>query len=72
LLVHMKNFEEGKQVFNATLALAKKEMTASSLNKLLLSYPLMTIKVVAAIYWNAFLLWCKRVPFYSHPAQVSK
>jgi len=47
-------------------------MTASSLNKLLLSYPLMTIKVVAAIYWNAFLLWCKRVPFYSHPAQVSK
>ena len=72
LLVHMKNFEEGKQVFNATLALEKKEMTASSLNKLLLSYPLMTIKVVAAIYWNAFLLWCKRVPFYSHPAQVSK
>ncbi len=72
LLVHMKNLKEGRQVFNATLALEKKEMTESALNKLLLSYPFMTIKVVAAIYWNAFLLWCKRVPFYPHPAQVSK
>ncbi len=72
LLVHMKNFKDGKQLFNATLALEKKVMTESALNKLLLSYPFMTIKVVAAIYWNAFLLWCKRVPFYAHPAQISK
>jgi len=32
----------------------------------------MTLKVVAAIYWNALLLWIKRVPFYSNPINSSK
>ena len=67
LLVHMKNLKEGEQVFNATLALERKEITQSSLNWILIHYPLMTIKVVTAIYWNALLLWVKRVPFYSKP-----
>lgn len=72
LLVHMKNFKDGEQVFNATLALERKEITQISLNWILIHYPLMTIKVVAAIYWNALLLWVKRVPFYSNPIQINK
>ena len=72
LLIHMKNFKGGEQVFNATLALQRQEITQSNLNWILITYPFMTIKVVAAIYWNAFLLWIKRVPFYSNPIQVNK
>jgi hypothetical protein len=67
LLIHMKNFKDGEQFFNATLVLERKEITQSSLNWILMHYPFMTIKVVAAIYWNALLLWIKRVPFYSNP-----
>ena len=66
LLIHMKNLQNGTQIFNATLALQRSEINASSLNWLLISYPFMTIKVVAAIYWNALILWIKRVPFYPH------
>ena len=33
----------------------------------LLKYPLMTLKIIAAIHWEAFRLWRKGVPLVHHP-----
>jgi DUF1365 family protein len=38
-------------------------LTTGNLAKFTFKYPLITLKVIGAIHWQAFRLWWKRVPF---------
>lgn len=67
LVLHMANMDAGQKVFDASLSLSARPMTAANLNRILWRYPLMTAKVGLAIYWQALRLFIKGVPFFSHP-----
>jgi len=71
LAVHMENFEGGRPIFDATLALERRPLDGPSLARALALFPAMTAKVIAAIYWNALLLWWKRTPYHPHPAKLA-
>jgi hypothetical protein len=67
LSVHMIDFQNGRRIFDASLALQRREITRRSLERMLVRYPLMTFKVVAMIYWQAARLALKGAPFFTHP-----
>jgi DUF1365 family protein len=67
LLAHIENHQLEGKLFDATLVLNRRPLTAAELLKTLLLFPAMTIKVVAAIYWEALRLWLKGCRFIPHP-----
>jgi len=69
LRVHMDVLKEGKPDFDATVVLEREPMTANALARVLWRFPLMTARVVAAIHWQALLIWLKRNPVYDHPSK---
>jgi uncharacterized protein len=73
LHVHMENFSSttarGPAQFDATLNLRREPMGAGVLARALASFPLMTLKVVTLIHWQALRLLLKRTPFHAHPAK---
>ncbi len=72
LRVQMTNFRENTQLFKADLKMKKLELNGRNLARMLLTYPPMTLKVVAGIYWQALRLWIKGAKFYTHPKKRAK
>ena len=67
LNVHMNILRGQEKLLDATLTLKRREIAPLRLVSALVRYPLMTIKVVLAIYWQALRLRLKGVKFYPHP-----
>jgi DUF1365 family protein len=71
LVAHMNTKERHAQpFFDATLSLEYQPWTSWNLARALLRHPLMTAQVIGAIHWQALRLWLKKVPVFTHPAQV--
>jgi DUF1365 family protein len=63
LNLRIDDYRNGQRFFIATLTGKKKPLTQARLVAYSLRFPLITLKVIALIHWNALLLWLKKVPY---------
>lgn len=68
LSVKIENHDQADKVFEAGLYLLRRPLNSANLAKALIVYPLVTAKVVLAIYFEAVRLWLKKTPLFQHPA----
>lgn len=69
--VVMENEHRGERIFTARLDLERQPLSGKNLALALCQWPCMTGKVIAAIYWQAWQLQRKGVPFCPHPEKLN-
>jgi DUF1365 family protein len=69
LVAHMSTVADGKAFFDATLELERRPWERRELHRVLAAYPLMTLRVIGGIHWEALRLWAKGVPVHTHVAK---
>jgi len=67
--VTMNVTQNGRRLFTAALDLRRRELTRARLAGILVAYPLMTLQVLAGIYWHALLLKLRGCRTYVHPGK---
>jgi DUF1365 family protein len=67
LNVQLANLQDSEQLFQATMCLERRELDKRQLRRMTRRYPLMTVRISTAIYFQALKLWWKKCPFYTHP-----
>ena len=68
LAVGIVEHEAGTHVLDAQLWGHRTSLTTATLSRILLTYPLMTLRTTAAIHWQALRLYLKGTPFHRHPS----
>ncbi|MFO7705610.1 MAG: DUF1365 domain-containing protein [Halopseudomonas sp.] len=72
LMVHMEDWQHDTRLFDATLTLTRRPLSAALLRREALSFPFMVSKTVLGIYWQAVRLAIKRIPIFDHRAPSTR
>ncbi|MEQ8745541.1 DUF1365 domain-containing protein [Pyruvatibacter sp.] len=67
--VHIREADEDGSFLLATFDGTARSFTTSRLVQAFFRYPLMTVKIIGAIHFEALRLWLKGVPYFARPAQ---
>ncbi|TWT76120.1 hypothetical protein Pla123a_29090 [Posidoniimonas polymericola] len=70
LVVALASCGGGHGRFDACMRLTRRPLTRRAIQSLAFRRPLATTQVLMAIYYQAFLLWWKKCPFYPHPQNL--
>jgi DUF1365 family protein len=70
LAVHISSADrEGRPVFDATLALARRELNGPNMARALARYPFLTMRIMARIYSHALGLRLRGAKYFPHPGR---
>ena len=64
LVMQIDDYESSKKVLHTTLTGEKRELSDRMLVRLTWKYPLVTLKVILGIHWEAWKLWRKGLSFH--------
>ena len=67
--VVMRNLEAGRVVFQSEMRLARRPWTGREAARALCLHPAMSLRTIAAIYWQALRLRLRGAPFFEHPGR---
>jgi len=67
MALHIRQSDNEGDILLASMAGVRRSFTGKSLAQSLVRYPLMVVKVIGAIHWQALKLWLKRVPYFPKP-----
>ncbi len=70
IALHFRNLRQETLQFDAALVLQRQDWSRSNLARLLIRFPWNSLKIVAAIYFQALRLRIKGAPFFAHPAKT--
>ena len=65
-LIHIENRQGEELLFDATLRLKKRPLTKQEISNILKRFPAMTWSIFKGIYFQAFKLFMKKIPFLGH------
>lgn len=65
----LENWKQQDRIFSAALNLTFAPLSRRNLSQLLFTYPFMSLKVAAAIYWQALKLKLKGTPYIARPGK---
>jgi uncharacterized protein len=71
IAVYIRQSDRDGPILHASLAGTRAELSDRALARAFFSYPLMTMKVIGGIHWEALRLWRKGMAVLPHPAPPS-
>jgi DUF1365 family protein len=72
LHIAIDNYQGDQKTLISTLTGKRTELTTSNLARLTLAFPLVTLKIIFLIHWEALRLWLKGIPFILKEDDIEK
>ncbi len=68
LSVGITQSDDQGDLLRASVRASRVQLSDNALVRVFMTHPLLTLKVIAAIHWQGFRLWCKGAPYRRRPA----